>query len=201
MTSRVAETRSIDLSQAQLELRQEKGEESEDEFAVGYGAVFNSSTNVANIFTEEVTPTAFNKTLKEANVRTTFNHNFDNLLGTTQSGTAQLSVDDSGLLYRIKLDTSPLHQNVRSMLARGDLTGASWMGYVIAEEWSNLDEDIAHRTIKEIALIEVGPVAIPQYEDSSAALRSLEVCRQSDLDSLQAARDDLASARNRYYMF
>lgn len=191
---RTPETRSVDKEPVKLS----EGEEGNT--AVGYGSVFHSVTEIAGMFTEEIAPTAFNKTIKEANVRATFNHDFNNLLGTTKAGSVKLALDEKGLLYNINLPNTSLGHDVRELLSRGDLDGSSWMGYVIQHEWENADSEMPHRTITEVALLELGPVAMPAYEDATAALRSLKDLQMDEaLNSLQEKRDQLARDRKKYF--
>lgn len=155
-----------------VELRVDSEEEGTGT-VVGYGAVFGVRTRIGDWFTEEIDPKAFNKTLKEADVRCTFNHNFDNLLGRTKSETLRLSVDSKGLAYECDLPDSPMGQNLRASLDRGDIDGSSFMFHVVRQEWEDLEDELPHRKILEVKLMELGPVSVPQYPEADAGIRSL----------------------------
>src|SRR5437868_2661973 len=73
----------------------------------GYAAVFGKRSQDLGGFVEVVENTAFNKTIKEADVRALLNHDANHVLGRNKAGTLDLSTDDSGLYYRAKpADTS-----------------------------------------------------------------------------------------------
>ena len=61
-------------------------EEGESLIAFGYASVFNKTYSPGG-FIERVAPGAFRKTVAEANVVGLFNHEPDNLLGRSSSGT------------------------------------------------------------------------------------------------------------------
>src|SRR5438270_8135031 len=70
----------------------------------GYAAVFNEQFD-SGWFIETIKPGAFTRALKEKqDVRCLFNHDPNNLLGRTKSGTLSLKQDDSGLSYECDLN-------------------------------------------------------------------------------------------------
>ena len=149
--------------------------------AVGYAAVFASPTDIGG-FTEEVGRSAFDKTLQEADVLGLFNHEMDQLLGRSSAGTLRLAKDERGLSYEIDLPDTTLGRDVGVLLGRGDLKGSSFGFRVMKDTWEG-----THRTLQEVALRDVGPVTMPAYEDSSAALRSLALDHNINIDELAAA--------------
>jgi len=149
--------------------------------AVGYAAVFDSPTNIGG-FTESVGRSAFDKTIQETDVLGLFNHEMDMLLGRSSSGTLRLNKDDRGLGYEIDLPDTQLGRDVGVLLGRGDLKGSSFGFRVIKDDWTG-----THRVLQEVALRDVGPVTVPAYQDTSAALRSLAADHSIDIDELAAA--------------
>src|ERR1700728_2523684 len=72
----------------------------------GYGAVFYDGTPDTEYpmwpgAVERIMPGAFDRALREDDVRGLFNHDPNLLLGRTASGTMRLRVDDVGLWYSI----------------------------------------------------------------------------------------------------
>src|SRR5947209_7541891 len=71
----------------------------------GYAAVFNSDYEVRfdnYVFREVIKPGAFTRALKEKqDVRALVNHDDNQVLGRTKSGTLELSQDSTGLKYSI----------------------------------------------------------------------------------------------------
>ena len=95
------ETRVFNITQ--LSTRAEENESSSIE---GYAAVFNSKTNIGGWFDETIEPGAFARSLSEnSDVRALFNHNWDNVLGRTKSGTLRLLEDAKGLNFHVVLLT------------------------------------------------------------------------------------------------
>jgi len=139
----------------------------------GYAAVFNRDSADLG-FIEQVDPRAFDKTLKEADVRGLGNHEPDWLLGRSKSGTLRLSADSVGLRYEI--DVNPADPDgVRAIekVRRGDMDGSSFSFQTIRDEW-NWEASPPQRRLLEVALIDVGPVSFPAYPDATATARALE---------------------------
>lgn len=138
----------------------------------GYAAVFNSDSADMG-FIETIDPGAFNKTLGDgADVRALVNHDPNQLLGRVKSGTLRLSTDGVGLHYEI--DINPNDQaamNAAAQARRGDLDGASFSFQTVNDEW-NWDASPPQRRLLEVALIDVGPVVFPAYEEATASARS-----------------------------
>ena len=66
-------------------------------------------------------PNAFDRALAESDdVRGLFNHDPDNLLGRTSSGTMRLSVDKKGLLYETDPGDTNVGRDVVQHIKRGD---------------------------------------------------------------------------------
>src|SRR5215211_7385087 len=69
----------------------------------GYAAVFNKLSQNLGGFVEQLAPSAFNKSRGDGwpDVMARFNHEDAGLLGTTNSGTLKLKIDEFGLLYDV----------------------------------------------------------------------------------------------------
>lgn len=146
---------------------------------VGYGSVFYRAGEAGTEYklwdnvSERVDRHAFDRALTEKhNARGLYNHNPDNLLGTVESNTMRLSVDDIGLRYEIDLDPEdPDHMRVLRKVERGILTGSSFSFRPTKVEW--VDEgDNELRVIKDLELYDTGPVTYPAYEASTVGTRS-----------------------------
>ena len=155
--------------------------------ATGYAARFDAVSQNLGGFVERIAPTAFRKTLKEADVRALFNHSPDALLGRSSAGTLRMQADKSGLAYEIDLPDTTVGRDVAALLERGDITGSSFGFRTIADAWGETSEGIPLRTLKEVALRDVGPVTFPAYPDASSALRSLAEARSLDIEVVAAA--------------
>lgn len=134
-------------------------------------------------WTEVIRPGAFREAIQSGgDVIASFNHDPNRLLGRTASGTLRLRDTASALEFEIDL---PEHaSDVREMIQRGDLRGASFTFSVRqgGETWS---QDRSTRELHNLFLAEIGPVASPAYSQSRVALRS------ADADSLLLMRMQL----------
>ena len=92
----------------------------------GHASVFNRLAPIGRGY-EEIGPSAFTEVLRRnPDVRFLLNHNPDNLLGRTRSGTLRLSTDADGLVVDDDLPETTLGNDVRILVKRGDLTGFSF---------------------------------------------------------------------------
>ena len=157
--------------------------------AVGYAAVFNSRSQNLGGFVEEISPLAFRKTLQEADVRALFNHEPDQLLGRSSSGTLRLEEDERGLRYEIDLPKTTLGRDLAELLKRGDITGSSFGFRMISDEWDTTEDGFPLRTVTQLALRDVGPVVFPAYEASEASLRSLAEAKKLSLEEVMEAAE------------
>jgi len=155
--------------------------------ATGYAARYDALSQNLGGFVERVAPTAFRKTLKQTDVRALFNHKPDFLLGTSSAGTLRLSNESDGLAYEIDLPDTTVGRDVAVLLERGDITGSSFGFRTIADSWEKSGDGFPVRTLKEVALRDVGPVTFPAYPDASSALRSLAEARSLDFNQVAAA--------------
>lgn len=140
----------------------------------GHAAVFNSPAHLRS-HDEVIAPGAFDAVLNDpaTDVRALVGHQQHMILGRQSAGTLRLEVDDDGLAFEVDLpDTSYAH-DLREMLKRGDITGASF-GFIPGKSsWATSSTGRRVRTHTDIKrLIEVSAVALPAYQKASVALRS-----------------------------
>lgn len=169
----------------QVEFRSEGGRL----VAQGYAARFDALSQNLGGFVEQIAPGAFAKTLKEADVRALFNHDPNFVLGRNKSGTLRMAEDSDGLAYEIDLPDTTLGRDVAVLLERGDISGSSFGFRVIEDDWAETRSGFPLRTLKEVALRDVGPVTYPAYVDSSSALRSFAEARSLDFDTVVEAAE------------
>jgi HK97 family phage prohead protease len=138
----------------------------------GYGAVFNSQTNIGDAWVEDIAPGAFSETIKD-DVRSLFDHNSALILGRTKSKTLRIWEDDRGLRYEVDLPETQAGKDLQVSMDRGDVDGSSFAFTVTHDEW-NHDANPPRRTIHKVKLYEVGPVTFPAYPDAEVGLRSMQ---------------------------
>lgn len=147
----------------------------------GVAAVYDQQYD-AGYFIETIKPGAFARALSEKqDVRCLFNHDVNNLLARTKSGTLRLEDSPEGLKY--EADTDPqtsVGRDVARMIERGDLDGCSFSFTVRKDAWrdefdSNGRYVRSYREIEDLDLYDVGPVTFPAYTETSVGLREDEI--------------------------
>ena len=146
---------------------------------IGYAAVYNRLSLDLGGFKEEILPGAFDRILSKRgkDVVALFNHDSNIVLGRTSSGTLELSSDEKGLRYVV---TPPVSRaDVLELIQRRDVRGSSFAFTVEAknESFRTGEDGKAVRQIREVSgLYDVGPVLVPAYPATSAAvaMRSYE---------------------------
>ncbi len=159
----------------------------------GYAAVFNRFSQNLGGFVEKVDPSFFNKSRGDGwpDVLARYNHDDNMLLGTTGGGTLRLKLDETGLDYEVDLPQS--RADIGELVARGDVRKSSFAFRTFEDDWGLTDQGFPMRTLLSGQLIDVAPVNIPAYNDSTAGLRSLANKMQCDLEEVRsaAAEDNL----------
>lgn len=142
----------------------------------GYAAVFNQWTTIRDSmgeFKERIAPGAFKRTLGQRTPVLQFDHGSHPLIGSLPLGAiTALREDRNGLFVRARLADNWLIQPVRDAIADGAISGMSFRFRVVADEWGT-EDGVDARTIKEVELLELGPVVFPAYEQTTVAVRSL----------------------------
>jgi uncharacterized protein len=156
---RAPEQRTIDVDVEELDTR--------GRTLHGYAAVYGVESGDLGGFTEVIAPGAFQGVL-DADVRALLNHDPDHVLGRTKSGTLRLFDEERGLRFEVDLPDSPLGENVRAAVGRGDIDGASFRFVVGDEDW---DGDL--RTVKTVKdLMDVTVATYGAYPAASVELRT-----------------------------
>ncbi len=169
----------------------------------GYAAVFYDPENRGTEFglgtdaVERIMPGAFSRAVDEGDdVRALFNHDSNQVLGRTASGTLRLSVDERGLRYDIDAPDTTLARDLAKSIARGDITGSSFAFRVTDSEWVT-EDGVDVRNINGVELLDVGPVTYPAYEATATSVRAkqandelTEIRQQRDADVAEAEQQD-----------
>lgn len=125
-------------------------------------------------FYEQVHPDAFQADLRSgSDVVALFNHNPDYVLGRTAAGTLELDSRDDGLYSRIHLPDTTWGRDTAESTRRGDIRGMSFGFEARSDDWSLVPGGHAQlRTLLDNHLIDVSPVTLPAYQNTTAAVRS-----------------------------
>jgi len=139
-------------------------------YAEGYAAVFEKRSGNLGGFVEKVKPTAFNKTIREADVRALWNHDPQYVIGRTGAGTLELSIDNSGLYYRSLLPNTSYARDLAELLERRDVRESSFTFFKVQDDWDLTEEGYPQRSLIEVGLIDVAPVTFPAYPDATSGV-------------------------------
>lgn len=152
----------------------------------GYAAVFERESSNLGGFVEVVDSRAFNKSRGDGwpDVIARYNHDDNMLLGTVAGGTLRLSIDNEGLLY--EADPPQARADVMELVSRGDVRKSSFAFRTIEDEWGTTDQGFPMRRLLRAQLVDVAPVNIPAYPDSTAGLRSLAAHKGVPLEDVRA---------------
>lgn len=138
----------------------------------GYAALFETPATIGGQFVEVIERGAFDDTIGD-DVRVLFNHDPSLLLGRTASGTASLEVDDEGLRYTVTPPETQTGRDVLALVARGDVDGSSFGFRVLEDRWVPAERDaLPVRHVERVALLDVSPVTVPAYAETTAEVRS-----------------------------
>lgn len=149
----------------------------------GYGAVYYRAGDAGTEYwlwddvVERIMPGAFDQAIAEnVDCRSCYNHDFNLLLGRSTAKTLTLSVDAVGLRYEV---TPPAARaDVIDLVNRRDVTGSSFMFQPTVTTWREeklpTGATLFVREINSVGvnLYELGPVAWPAYEATTAEARS-----------------------------
>lgn len=159
----------------------------------GYAAVFNRQSRNLGGFVEVVDPIAFNQSRGDGwpEVIARYNHDDNQLLGTTAAGTLRMSIDQYGLSYDVLPPAAMGH--VVELVERGDVRKSSFAFRTVSDDWATTEQGYPLRRLVGVQLVDVAPVNTPAYPDSTAGLRSLADKFEADIEEVRsmAEHDEL----------
>ena len=158
----------------------------------GYTAVYDKKTLIRDWWGEEfeeiISRGAFSRAIAERqDVRALRNHDSDNLLGRTVSGTLVLKEDSNGLWIEIDPPDTSVGRDTVELVSRGDLSGMSFAFVVTRERWEYPKGNKPLRYIEDVDLYDVGPVTYPAYDQTTALTIDKNEDLKRKLDEVRAA--------------
>lgn len=157
----------------------------------GYAAVFDTPTRIESWegkFDEQISRGAFKKTLQERTPVLQFDHGTHPMIGSMPIGSiSDLREDNRGLFVEGRFSDNWLVQPVADAIRDGGIKGMSIRFSVVKDKW-NHSVDVPTRDVKEVKLMELGPVVFPAYQDTHIGVRS----RVASLLNDEAARREVA---------
>lgn len=161
----------------------------------GHAAVFGQYADLGSNL-ETLARSAFDAVLQDpaTDVRALFNHDPSLVLGRQSAGTLKLGTDSQGLEFDIDLPNTTLGNDMRELVGRGDIDGASFAFLPGADEWTRSEDGRSVQVHTSVSrLLDVSPVTYPAYQGASAMLRSLATI----VPAADRLRDQLIRARAR----
>lgn len=148
-------------------------------------------------FLERVARGAFAKTISEqgSRVRCLFDHGFDPQIGNKVLGAPEnLREDEDAAAADVPLFDTSYNRDLLPGLKAGQY-GSSFRFVVVKDEWNDEPEPsdynprgIPERTIREVRLMEFGPVTFPANPEATAGVRSTTDAYYESLRSREPAR-------------
>ncbi len=166
------ERRCVRSTTARIQERQDGGSTLFGHAAVYYDGSPETQFELWPGVVERIMPRAFDRAVKEDDVRALFNHDPSMVLGRKSAKTLSLSADSRGLGYEISLGESSVAKDTRDFVRRGEVTGSSFSFITTDERWVK-EEGLEVRQILGVQLFDVGPVTFPAYEGTTAGARGL----------------------------
>jgi hypothetical protein len=139
----------------------------------GHAAVFNQVSDRGGWFLEKIAPGAFADSLKADDVRATFNHDPNIVLGRNKAGTLRLSEDTKGLFAEIDPPETQQAKDLLISIERGDISQMSFAFETLGETWEG-EQEPRLRTLTKVRLYDVSAVTYPFYEGTDVAVRSYD---------------------------
>ena len=153
---------------------------------VGYAIRYNQPS-VDMGFTEYVAPgAARSATMDGADVLALWSHDTSQVLGRTTANTLRLTEDERGVLAEI--NPPAWAGNYVETVRRGDVKGMSFGFRVLKDSVTEMDDGSLVRTLEDLEVLEVSPVAMPAYPSTSVDARQLRERVLADRGMTEAQR-------------
>jgi uncharacterized protein len=137
--------------------------------AAVYGQRSRELREGGRVFTEVIRAGAFGGSVA-GDVKLYYNHDASMPLARTRSNTLTLTDRADGLHYSATLPETSLGNDVRALMARGDLSGEMSFGFYVERDSWNAKR--TERTVEAARLVEISIVVDAAYPQTSSQLRS-----------------------------
>lgn len=163
----------------------------------GYAAVYYNGTpgteyRLGPNSYERIMPGAFDRAIREDDVRALFNHDGSRILGRTTAGTLSLLADQRGLFYSISPADTQTAREVMTWVERREITGSSF-SFIVTDEGTLKENGRRIFEVRAVKLFDVGPVTFPAYEGTAAEFNSADeaerIARGAQADRERRERD------------
>lgn len=159
---------------------------------------YNEWADIGGWFREKFAPGAFAG--KQPDNQFAYrNHNWDDVLGSTQAKTLVFRDSPEGMRFSVELPDTSVGRDFAVLIARGDVKGASIGFRVKANEWrfAEKPDEMDERTVTEAEILEVSLTHIPAYSGTTANLRSKQDESRDVYHAAKQQREAELAARER----
>lgn len=175
----------------------------------GYAITFNAWSHPLGYGNYKFIERIDSRSLQEcdlSDVIDTFNHNVDDILARTSSGTLKLEVDEIGLKFSFEAPNTSRGNDLVELVKRGDVNKCSFIMEVSGESWTYADEtngkQYHERTITGISKIwDISQVVYPAYKDTEVSVRSLNEYLKQEMEQRQMRLNSELEIRERQFQF
>ena len=157
----------------ELRAQQKEGQN----YISGYAATYSTLSEDLGWWRERIMPGAFDRAVNEKqDVRHLINHDANQVLGRTVSGTTELKSDVKGLYFRTLLPDTSFARDLMVSMQRGDITECSFAFIAARQSWveDELTDDPSMeyiRQIEDVDLYDISIVTYPAYPGTSAEVK------------------------------
>jgi uncharacterized protein len=142
-------------------------------------------------FVEYIAPSAFLKTIQEADIRATRNHDPNLIVGRTRNlNNIRFMPDGEGLYHELDVPDTAVARSLYEDIELGLIDNMSFVFRTIQDSWDK-SKEIPERRLLEVGLDDIAYVAYPAYRQSTAeargALRSYAAACGCSLEDLPIA--------------
>lgn len=163
----------------------------------GLAHVFGQRAKIGAQY-EVVERSAFDAALETSDVRAFYQHDQRLLLGRQSTGTLRLHVGKVGLEYELDLPNTSYANDLRELVARGDLNEMSFGFIPDKVRWSKAPDGVltrSHVSVRE--LVDISPVSIPAFGGTSIQMRGKSFNDESLRSQLVRARSRVMKLKER----
>jgi len=136
----------------------------------GYAAVFDEVTSLGDRGNERMAVGSLDRALETSDARSLYNHSPLHVLGRQKAGTLRLRADSHGLEYEVDLPDTTYARDLRELVERGDIDGASFAFVPDLSDYDQASDTTTHTDVRE--LVDVSPVTYPAYAGATTETRS-----------------------------
>ena len=145
----------------------------------GYAIRFNEKSELLGNFIETIKPEALDN-VDFSDTKLLYNHQANDILGRTSSGTLRLHKDQDGLYFEADLPDTTLGRDTLEMIKRNDLKGMSFSMTINEDTW-DIKQSPVERNILSIGKVqEISIVIDPAYQTTSVSKRALDEAEQAE---------------------